>query len=125
MSIVHHHLLFQSKVNIEPNTLGEKDFEKMFVDLLKLLNMDCLIKPKFKLSHQNAWTGIMGIITSHVAFHYWVDEKYVQFDIYTCKKFDKYKALTFLKKFWKAKGGKAIFIDREIGKDFKIEKLDF
>jgi len=125
MSIVHHHLLFQSKVDIKPNSLKEEDFKKMFKDLLRVLDMVCLIEPTFKLSHQRAWTGIMGIITSHVAFHYWIDEKYVQFDIYTCKKFDKYKAINFLKGFWKSKEGKAIFIDREIGKDFEIEKLDF
>lgn len=125
MAIVHHHLLFQGKVDVKPGKLNQPDFKKFFTELLAILDMHCLIKPQFKLSHQNAWTGIMGIITSHVSFHYWVDEQYVQFDIYTCKKFDKKKALAYLKEFWKTKHGKALFIDREIGKNFQIERISF
>ncbi len=125
MAIVHHHLIFQGKVNIKPGSLKKSDFEKFFSDLLDELDMHCLIKPQFKLSHQNAWTGIMGIITSHISFHYWVDEQYVQLDIYSCKKFDKKKALAFMKRFWKTTGGKALFIDREIGKNYEIERVAF
>lgn len=125
MTIVHHHLLFQSRVDIAPDSLQEEDLKKMMTDLLTLLDMTCLIEPTFKLSHQKAWTGIMGIITSHIAFHYWVNEQYVQFDIYTCKQFDRQKAVDFLKNFWKGKEGKVMFIDREMGKDFQIERLNF
>ncbi len=125
MKIVHHHLLFQAIVDIVPNSLNEEELKNMMLKLLNVLDMNVLIEPRLKLSHQRAWTGIMGIITSHIAFHYWIDEKYVQFDIYTCKKFDKKKAINFLKDFWKATEGKVIFINREMGKDFEIEKLDF
>src|SRR3989344_8092917 len=125
MAIVHHHLLFQAKVDIQPGSLTEGSLFKFMKDLLVAIDMKCLIEPRLKLSHQNAWTGLMGIITSHIAFHYWVDEQYVQLDIYTCKKFDKEKALSFLQNFWKAKNGKALFIDRAIEKGFKIERIDF
>ena len=125
MSIVNHHLLFQAKVDIDPGSLVEKNLLDFMKNLLKVLDMQSLIKPQLKLSHQNAWTGLMGIITSHIAFHYWVDEQYVQLDIYTCKKFDKKIALDFLKDFWKIREGKALFIDREIKKGFDIERIDF
>lgn len=121
---MHHHLLFQSRVGIKPGSLDERDLKKFMLDLLDVLNMKCLIEPRVKLSHQHAWTGIVGIITSHIAFHYWVNEKYIQLDIYSCKKFDKKKTIDFLKSFWKSESGKAIFLDREIGKDFKIERLE-
>ena len=104
---VHHHLLFQSEVDIIPDSLKEIELLQFMKDLLKVLDMECLIEPKLKISDQKAWTGIMGIITSHIAFHYWVDEKYVQLDIYSCKKFDKQRAISSLKNFWKAKEGKA------------------
>ncbi len=123
MNIVHHHLIVQCKVDVIPDSLKEEDLKRFMEGLLKVINMNALIKPQFKLSHQKAWTGIMGVITSHVAFHYWVDEQYLQFDIYSCKEFDKNKAVDFIKKFWKSKEVKSLFIDRETGKDFNIEEI--
>ena len=79
-----------------------------------------LVPAQFKFSHQKAWTGLLGIITSHVAFHYWTVEKYVQLDIYSCKAFDRQKTVDFLDRFWQARDTKTLFIDREIGDDFKI-----
>jgi len=124
MAIVHHHLLLQASVEIKPSSLGKNELTEFMKDLLGVIDMECLMEPRVKLSHQNAWTGLMGIITSHIAFHYWVDEKYVQLDIYSCKEFDKKKSLDFIKQFWKIKEGKALFLDRAVGKDFKIEKID-
>jgi S-adenosylmethionine decarboxylase len=121
--LVHHHLLYQSKVGVQPDSIGEEELSEFMTKLLEVLDMTCLIEPRLKLSHQNAWTGIMGIVTSHIAFHYWVDEQYVQLDIYSCKKFDTVKALKFIKEFWKAENVKALFIDREVGKDFQIKDV--
>ena len=125
MNIVHHHLIVQSKVDIVPDSLKEADLREFMEGLLEAIDMNALIKPQLKLSHQKAWTGIMGVITSHIAFHYWVDEQYLQLDIYSCKEFDKNKAIDFIRKFWKAKEGKALFLNREVGQDFNIEKIDF
>ena len=123
MALKHYHLIFQGRVGIEPRSLDEEDLLIFFQDLLRVINMSCLIQPQVRLSHQNAWTGIIGIITSHIAFHYWVDEKYLQLDIYSCKEFDRIKTIGFLKKFWKMNGSTALFIDREIGKNFEIERI--
>jgi S-adenosylmethionine/arginine decarboxylase-like enzyme len=84
--------------------------------------MECLIPAQLKFSHQKAWTGMIGVITSHVAFHYWVHEQYVQLDIYSCKKFDRRKAINFVNKFWGASDVKTLFIDRAVGENFKIDK---
>jgi len=125
MSIVHHHLLLQIKVEVVQDSLSESDLRIFIFELLKIADMKVLIKPQFKLSHQRAWTGIMGIITSHIAFHYWIDEGYLQLDIYSCKEFDKKKVLDYVKEFWKISGGKALFIKREVGEEFKIERTYF
>lgn len=122
-ALKHHHLLFQGRVGIEPETLDEEDLLIFLQDFLKTIGMNCLIQPQVRLSHQNAWTGIMGIITSHIAFHYWVDEKYLQLDIYSCKEFDRIKTIDFLEKFWKMNNSISLFIDREIGKNFQIERI--
>jgi S-adenosylmethionine/arginine decarboxylase-like enzyme len=122
--IVHHHLIYQARV--DNNDLGIESEEKLRDFLYKLLEevgMACLIPAQLKLSHQLAWTGIVGIITSHIAFHFWTTERYVQLDIYSCKKFDKQKTVKFLDNFWQAANTKVIFIDRQVGHDFKIEQI--
>ncbi len=125
MKLVHHHLILQAKVGILPNSLKEENLRKFMLRLIDITGMKILIKPLFKLSTQRAWTGIMGIVTSHIAFHYWIDEKYLQLDIYSCKNFDRRKAIEFITRFWKAREVKAMFINREVGKDFKIERIGF
>ena len=124
MKLVHHHLLYQAKVGNE--SLGENseaELRQFLSDLLKEIGMECLIPAQLKLSHQKAWTGIMGIITSHIAFHFWTQERYVQLDIYSCKDFDRKKTVEYLDNFWKAEDSKSLFIDREIGKDFEIDRF--
>lgn len=115
----HHHLIFQAKVGNKKFTV--KLFEKMFIKLIKKLEMEVLIPPQFAFSHQKAWTGIIGITTSHLSFHYWTEEKYVQFDIYSCKKYDPNKAIRFLKNFWKADEIKSILINRKTDRGFNIQ----
>ncbi len=121
MTIVHHHLIYQT--NVGRKDLGadaEQKLKEFLYDLLKEIDMQELIPAQFKFSHQKAWTGLLGIITSHMSFHYWTIEQYVQLDIYSCKPFDKEKTVIFLDNFWKGKDTKSLFIDREIGKDFEI-----
>jgi len=127
MKIVHQHLLYQSVVKKEKlfKTAGlEKVFEKFLLDLLVEIDMTCLIPPQVKISHLDAWTGMVGIITSHIAFHFWVKEKYVQIDIYSCKPFDNYKAITFINKFWNSCEVKALSINRKMDENFKIERIN-
>ena len=126
MSIVHHHLIYQAKVGrLDINENSEELLESFLYDLLRVIDMQCLIPAQLKFSHQKAWTGIIGIITSHIAFHYWTIERYIQLDIYSCKVFDKKKAVEFLNEFWKASEIRTLFIDRKINKDFEIENLKF
>lgn len=122
MTLVHYHLIYQAKVNINLGENPEEKLKEFLSELLKVINMTCLISAKVKLSDQNAWTGIVGIITSHIAFHYWVDEEYLQLDIYSCKKFDRKKATNFINKFWNSTNVKTMFIDRKEGENFKIQR---
>ncbi len=124
MRLVHHHLIYQARVGrTDLDSKAEKKLEKFMFDLLREIDMRLLIPPQFKFSQKKAWTGIMGIVTSHISFHYWTIEQYVQLDIYSCKSFDKKKAITFLNNFWKASEVKTLFIDRKVGQSFKIEEI--
>ena len=122
MTIVHHHLLYQAEVGCTYDQSSEKELESFLYEFLKVIGMECLIPAQLKFSHQKAWTGMVGIVTSHVAFHYWTEEKYVQFDVYSCKEFDKKQAVEFLNDFWNAKNEKVLFIDREVGKSFNVRR---
>ena len=124
MGIIHHHLIYQAKVG--NNALGadsEKVLKQFLYDLLKEIEMKCLIQAQLKFSHQKAWTGLVGIITSHIAFHFWTIERYVQLDIYSCKPFDQKKAIKFMNRFWKAGNVQALFMYRKVGQKFKIEEF--
>ncbi len=124
MKLVHHHLIYQAKVG--RNDLAENAeaiLKEFLYAIVKEIDMEVLIDPVLKYSCNDAWTGLIGIITSHISFHYWTHEQYVQLDIYTCKGFELEKAKTFLDRFWQATEQKILFINRESGKDFVIDRL--
>lgn len=121
MDRVHHHLIYQADVNrLDLDENAEPKLREFLYRLLNEIGMQELIPAQFKFSHLKAWTGLMGIVTSHIAFHYWTAEQQLQLDIYSCKAFDKKKTTDFLNDFWKATNTKTLFIDRESGKEFTI-----
>ncbi len=121
MTIVHHHLIYQAHVGrTDLGADAEPKFREFLYSLMHAIDMEELIPPQFKFSHGDAWTGLLGIVTSHISFHYWTIEKYVQLDIYSCKPFDKNKTVDFLNDFWKGSDVRTLFIDREMGKNFEI-----
>jgi S-adenosylmethionine decarboxylase len=122
--LVHHHLIYQATVGrTDLGAEAENVLRQFLLDLVKEIDMQVLIDPVFKFSHNDAWTGLIGIVTSHISFHYWTVEQYVQLDIYSCKEFDVQKAKAFLDDFWKASEQKILFINREPGKDFVVDKI--
>ena len=125
METNHYHLLFRGNVDITPGSLSEGDLKKSMEDLLEPTDTTRLIEARVKLSKLNAWSGFMAIDTSHVAFHYWIDERCVQFDRYSRKKFDPHKTIEYLKRVWRTTSGSALFIYREKQQGFNIERLHF
>lgn len=121
VQIVHHHLIYQAQVGRNDlDEHAEAELKKFLYDLLEEIGMQELIPAQLKFSHQKAWTGIIGIVTSHISFHYWTVEKYIQLDIYSCKPFNKAKTVKYLDKFWLGTNTKTLFIDRKIGGKFEI-----
>lgn len=126
-NLIHHHYIYQANVsrNIFDHQKTEKSLETFLYDLVKEIKMKILIYPIVKYNKKNdAWTGFVGIITSHIAFHYWVKEHYIQMDIYSCKKFNIKKAKVFLDSFWQSSNIKSLFINREVGKKFVIKEIN-
>lgn len=124
MDLVHHHLIYQAKVG--RNDLqedAEETLKNFLYSLVKEIDMQVLINPVLKYSHNLAWTGIIGIVSSHISFHYWTVDQYVQLDIYSCKQFDVKKTKNFLDKFWTASEQKILFINRKSGTDFVVDRM--
>ncbi len=121
--IIHHHLIYQARV--DRKDLNEKSsiqLVQFLNDLVSVIDMQILIPPQVAFSHQKAWTGLVGIVTSHISFHFWTIEGYLQLDIYSCKRFDIPKTVTFLDNFWKSENKKVLFIERAVDSDFKLTK---
>ncbi len=124
MSLVHHHFIYQAKVGRKDlGENAEQELKYFLYSLVKEIDMQVLIDPVTKFSHAQAWTGLIGIITSHISFHYWTIEQYVQMDIYSCKEFDINKAKEFLDKFWLASEQKVLFVNRKPGREFEVTKV--
>lgn len=117
----HHHFVLQGKC-LPQRIITEQTLVTFLLDCLQVTGMHCLIPPAVKLSDQNAWTGIMGIITSHISFHYFVDQGEIQFDVYSCKPFDRPTLKEFLVGWWGITESHTLFIDRAAGQPFVIEK---
>ena len=124
MKLVYNHLIYQACVN-NKNLVeaDESTFRGFLEDLSNSIGMECLIDPIFEFSHQKAWTGLMGIITSHISFHYWTVENFIQFDLYSCKKFDLNKTIQYLNDFWKSSDVRGLFIEREPDTNFIINEI--
>jgi S-adenosylmethionine/arginine decarboxylase-like enzyme len=123
-TLVHHHLIYQAEVG--RNDLNETSSGLLVAfleEMVAVIRMHILIPPQVAFSDQKAWTGIVGIVTSHISFHYWPAQGHLQLDIYSCKAFDVEEATSFLSRFWEASNARAIFIERAITDDFKITKF--
>ncbi len=124
MTLVHHHFIYQARVGrIDLGAEAADTLKQFLLDLVKEIDMKILIEPQVKFSEHNAWTGLIGIVTSHIAFHYWTKEQLLQLDIYSCKAFDVDRARAFLDAFWRTSDTWGLFIDRAEGNDFQIKKI--
>jgi len=85
----HKHLLLLADINKLPKS--SKYLENWLENLIILLEMKALIKPKAVYCHtvgNRGLTAICAIETSHIAFHVWDEEipYRLQLDVYTCSK---------------------------------------
>lgn len=120
---VHHHLLVIAKCRRDPSAANLKDsltrFLRHFIDSIE---MHVLIDPVVQRGPYG-FTGIAGIVTSHIAFHYFEMGQILQFDVYSCKPYDVDAVFAELERFWDIEDASAIFISR--GTSFDLQKLSY
>jgi S-adenosylmethionine/arginine decarboxylase-like enzyme len=118
MSVQHKHILINAQITNPLDTYQEAiDF---LDDLVESIGMKKLMGPLasyVKTPGNQGVTAIVGIETSHIAFHVW-DENMparLQFDLYTCGPLDKALVLDKVIKRFNVIGGDYRIYDRETG----------
>jgi len=111
----HKHIIIRGYLLNPPR--NAKLLEKDILRLIEDLDMEVLIAPRVvysDLEGNRGITAIAGITTSHIAIHCWDEEDpaLVEFDIYSCKDFDKDIAINFLRQFGLRDNYEMIELDR-------------
>ena len=118
MSVEHKHILINAKVN---NSLGSTEDAVSFLkDLVERVGMKILMGPHatyVDTPGNKGITAIVGIETSHIAFHVWDEEvpARLQFDLYTCGSLDKNVVIEAVKERFELVSADYRIYDREHG----------
>lgn len=118
MSVEHKHVLINARVNNPLYTFQEAiDFLN---DLVNRIGMKVLMGPHATYVNtpgNQGVTAIVGIETSHIAFHVWDEESpaRLQFDLYTCGSLDKQVVLDAVNEKFEVVSGDYRIFDRETG----------
>ena len=118
MSVEHKHILINAKVN---NSLGSTEDAVSFLkDLVERVGMKILMGPHatyVDTPGNKGVTAIVGIETSHIAFHVWDEEvpARLQFDLYTCGSLDKNVVIEAVKERFELVSADYRIYDREHG----------
>ena len=118
MSVEHKHILINAKVN---NSLGSTEDAVSFLkDLVEKVGMKILMGPHatyVDTPGNKGVTAIVGIETSHIAFHVWDEESpaRLQFDLYTCGSLDKDVVIEAVKNRFELVSADYRIFDREHG----------
>ena len=118
MSVEHKHILINARVN---NSLGNTEDAVSFLkDLVEKVGMKILMGPHatyVDTPGNKGVTAIVGIETSHIAFHVWDEEvpAKLQFDLYTCGSLDKDVVIEAVKERFELVSADYRIFDREHG----------
>lgn len=82
---------------------------KFLLTIPDLLGMKLLLKPVFAFCPGNdahdpgGWSGVTLINESHVSIHTFIKRHFVTIDVYSCKEFDRKKALSVIQETFQTK----------------------
>lgn len=113
-SIVHHQTIVVATVKRKPDEIECKDLAEFLSGLVKEIKMNALFDP-IAIHGKFGFTGIVGIVTSHIAFHYFDDGRTLHFDVYSCKKYNLKALMSFLNRYWRIERAEVLFIKRDEG----------
>lgn len=112
--IVHHHLIIVAKVSKKPDEITCPDICSFLSDLVSEIKMNKIFEP-IAIDGKFGFTGVVGIVTSHIAFHYYDFDQTLHFDVYSCKAYNIEKVLKFVDAYWNIVSADVIFLKRDKG----------
>ena len=111
--IVHHHTIIVAKVNRKPAEIIKDDLYNFLDQFVTEIDMEKIFDPII-IDGKFGFTGVVGIVTSHISFHYFDEDQSLHLDIYSCKEYDFKKVLSYVDKYWKIETADIAFIKRDL-----------
>lgn len=112
--IVHHHAIVVAKVRRVPTEISCDALRGFLSRLVTEIGMEKIFEP-IAIDGKFGFTGVVGIVTSHIAFHYFDEEQSLHFDLYSCKEFDLAQVVTFVDAYWGIESADVLFLKRAAG----------
>ncbi len=109
---VHHHSLLRMRCELIPGHQAEDTMAQFLVDLVESVGMKVLVPPVVRLGPYG-YTGLVGIQTSHITFHYFLPENLLMLDVYSCREYPLERIVALVHQFWTTVDGELLFVDRE------------
>jgi S-adenosylmethionine/arginine decarboxylase-like enzyme len=112
--MVHHQAIIVATVRRQTANIQCEQLRAFLAELVDQIGMQKLFEP-IAIHGKFGFTGIVGIVTSHVAFHFFDNDQSLHFDIYSCKEFDLKSALKYIDGYWGIETSTILFIKRDKG----------
>ena len=112
--IVHHQTIIVATVHRRPTEISCAELRSFLSDLVEAIGMQALFEP-IALNGKYGFTGVVGIVTSHIAFHFFESDQSLHFDVYSCKEYDVRSLVDFVDQYWDIDKADVLFIKRDSG----------
>jgi S-adenosylmethionine decarboxylase len=117
---IHYHAIVVGLAFRDLEVINHEVLVQFLDKLVKDIGMQILIPPKVQLG-TFGWTGLAGIVTSHIAFHFYLNPRQLHLDVYSCREFDNTKLMRSIDDFWDIPEAELVFLKRDQGP--KIERF--
>jgi S-adenosylmethionine/arginine decarboxylase-like enzyme len=112
--VVHHQTIIVGTVRRRPEQISCRELREFLSELVNVIGMQALFEP-IAINGKFGFTGIVGIVTSHIAFHFFESDQSLHFDVYSCKEFDLEVLLAFVDRYWDIENADILFVVRDHG----------
>ena len=109
--VVHQHSVIDAVVARLPEHTTCAEMRAFLADLVDAIGMQRLFDP-IAIDGKYGFTGIVGIVTSHIAFHYFEEDRSLHFDVYSCKAYELEKVMRHIDEFWQVEDASIVVVDR-------------
>lgn len=121
--VVHHHAIIVAAVGRRSSEITCDDLRTFLSGLVSAISMQQLFDP-IAIRGKYGFTGIVGIVTSHIAFHFFESDQSLHLDVYSCKQFDLGNLVKAVDQYWNMQHADVLFIRRDDGPSVQRYRYD-